>query len=133
MSQYFTVTIVAANDLTNPADLFKAVTLGGDFAANGREAVGILLVGVRSGGHATVGVSGLMSYNSANVTSAGGALTVTASGLFTNLAVSNYEVGMSHGEKGTNGTAVNCGAVGDGNFNFAVKHYTAPLSGGVFI
>lgn len=119
--QYFTRTIVAGNNLTNPADLFKAITLSGDFANNGREAIGILVEGVRSGGHAAVAVMGVMPYVSANVTSAGGALTVTASGFMTNLAAETNEVGVSHGEKGTNQIAVNCGAVGAGLFSFVNK------------
>ena len=133
MTQYFTRTIVAGNDFSSPTHLGKALTLSGDFANNGREAMGLLLIGASSGRHVTIGVMGILPYASVDITSAGGALTVTDSGFLTNLAVSNYEVGMSYGEKGTNQIAVNSGAVGDGNFNFAVKHYTAPLSGGVFI
>ncbi len=129
MSQRFTRTIVSGNDLSNPNDLYKAVTLSGDFAANARETMGILVEGASSGRHVTLGVLGVIPYFSANVTSAGGALTVENSGEFTNAESGDWEIGMSYGEKGTNQVAVNCGATGEGGFNFFHKPFIGASDG----
>ena len=129
MTQRFTRTIVAGNDLSAPGDLFKAITLSGDFVANAREAMGILLEGASSGRHVTLGVMGVMPFFSANVTSAGGALTVENSGEFTNAGSGDWEVGMLYGEKGTNQVQVNCGAVGEGGFNFFHKPFIGASDG----
>lgn len=129
MSQRFTRTIVSGNDLSAPGDLYKAITLSGDFAANGREAMGILVEGASSGRHVTLGVMGVIPFFSANVVSAGGALTVENSGEFTNAESGDWEVGMAYGEKGTNQVAVNCGATGEGGFNFLNKPFIGTSDG----
>ncbi len=129
MSQRFTRTVVSGNDLSNPNDLYKAITLSGDFASNGREVMGILVEGASSGRHVTLGVMGVIPYFSANVTSAGGALTIDNSGAFTNAASGDHELGMSYGEKGTNQVAVNCGATGEGGFNFYNKPFIGTSDG----
>ena len=133
MKQYWTRTIQAANDLSNPDDVYKAITIGGDFAANGRETLGILVEGASSGRNITVAVAGLIPYASIAVISAGAALSVNGSGEFILLTAADFEVGMALGHKGVDAVVVTSNAIGEGHFNFAVKQYTEALSSGVFI
>lgn len=127
--QHFTRTVVAGNDLSAPGDLYKAITLSGDFAQNGRNAMGILLEGASSGRNVTVGVMGVMPFASEDISSAGGALTCQGSGWFSNLKSGDYEVGFAYGHKGTDQVQVNSGAIGEGLFNFAVTPYLTSSMG----
>lgn len=129
-----TVTIKSITDMSARADLFKAVSWAGDWAASGRGAAGILVAGAASGQYVTVLLAGRSKFfNGPVIMSFGNAMTVTASGIFIAAAASTHEVGTCMGADGADQTNVNCGAWGAGIFNFANKPYALPLSGGAFI
>lgn len=133
MKQYWTRTLQAANDMSDDDHFAKAIALDGDFATNGRETMGILVEGASSGRNITIAVMGIIPYQSTAVISAGAALAVNGSGEFVLLTAADWEVGVSLGHKGADAVVVNSNAIGEGMFNFAVKHYTEALSSGVFI
>ena len=129
-----TVTIRSITDMSDRANLYKAVSWAGDWAATGRGAAGILIAGASSGQNVTVLMVGRSKFfNGVVVMSFGNAMTVTASGLFIAAAASTHEIGTCMGANGADGTNVGCGAWGAGIFNFANKPYEIPLSGGAFI
>ena len=133
LGEMMTVTIRAKADLSKRADLFRAISHSGDFAANGREAVGLLLSNGTSGQNVTVGVCGHSKFFAIAPVSYGSALTVSTSGSIIVAAAATHEVGMCLGADGADAVNPTSGALGAGFFNFAVKHYAAPGSGGAFI
>ncbi len=111
------IPVTAANDFSKPADLGKAVTLAGEWATNGREAIGILLQNVDSGDEAAVGVFGSLPYFARNVISAGYVLQVTTSGEFIAGAAATIIVGKAMGSQHANNANTSSGALSSGFFN----------------
>lgn len=115
-------TITAANNLSNlvpsTGAIYKAVrNKTGDFAANGKEATGILQYGCDSGQYATVGYFGRMKATAgAAVTSADTLLTITASG---------YAIAATSGSwcVGKTCEAMTSGMIFTGLFNFITPVY----------
>lgn len=122
--RYFTWSLAAGeplDDLTPGAGaLFKAVALDdGRFAANGREAGGVLVFGGRAGEHVTLGYAGILKFVAGAPVGKGRRLTVAASGYFVEAASGSYVVGRCLD------AAVGSGAIGTGAFNFATIAYMA--------
>lgn len=116
-SNVLRIPVTAANDWSKPADLGKAVTLAGEFATNGREAVGLLLQNVDSGQEASVGIWGEMPYFARNVVSAGYALQITTSGEIVAAAAATVIVGKALGSRHANNANTSSGALASGFFN----------------
>jgi hypothetical protein len=120
--RYFTWTVAAGenlDDLTPGAgSLFKAIAIDdGKYAANGREAGGVLVFGGRTGEHLTLGYAGILKFVAGAAVGKGKRLTVTGSGYFVEAGSGSYIVGRCLD------TAVASGSVGTGAFNFATVAY----------
>lgn len=116
MSDPITKTRKAGGDLSNGQ--YHAVALDdGDFAANGKEAGGILINKPESGEAASLAVIGESRFAAGGAVAAGARLTVSASGWFTACASGYYFVGRN------GDAAVTSGSIGKGFFNFATPVY----------
>jgi hypothetical protein len=129
MKEFFSVTIQARNTFAENQQ-GRAVTILGEFADNGREAIGT--VGpdnpfpVTSGQHLQVAVLGVVPIRPINVISAGAPLTVTTSGFFTPLVAATNEFAKAIGA-GTNfQTNINSNALG-----YGVLGIQAPWTDGI--
>jgi hypothetical protein len=129
---YAAVSVKAANDFSDRQHLYKAVTPAGDFAGNGRQALGVLLSNARSGQPVQVGIFGELPFFAGGVCSFGFALTVAASGFFVGMTPANHEVGVTLGADGVDGTHVSSGSIGAAFLVFGPRPYAAPASGGAF-
>ncbi len=129
---YSAVAVKAAVDMRNRADLYRAVTAGGDFASTGRNALGVLLSNGNSGQHVQVGIFGDLPFLAGGVCSFGYALTVGASGAFAGMTAGNHEVGVCLGADGVDQQNVSSGSVGAAFLVFGPRPYAAPASGGAF-
>jgi hypothetical protein len=129
---YAAVAVRAAVDMRSRADLYRAVTAGGDFASNGRNAMGVLLTNANSGQPVQVGIFGELPFFAGGVCSFGYALTVAASGAFAGMTPANHEVGVCVGADGVDQQNVNSGSVGAAFLVFGPRPYAAPVSGGAF-
>jgi len=127
------MTVRAQTDLSAKSALFRAITVSGGFAANGREAVGILLSNNTSGGAVTAGIVGWSKFFAGQACSYGGALAVQSGGYFAPLSLGNFECGFCTGLDGADMTNPASGSLGAGFFNFATKPFVLPVSYGQFI
>jgi hypothetical protein len=129
---YSAVAVRASVDMRNRADLYRAVTPGGDFASTGRNALGVLLSNASSGQAVQVGIFGELPFLAGGVCSFGYALTISTSGAFVGMTPANHEVGVCLGADAVDAQNVNSGAVGAGFLVFGPRPYAAPASGGAF-
>ncbi len=108
-------TFAAAEDLSGGQ--YHAVAMDDrKYAANGREAIGILRNKPLSGAHASVCVIGESKFRAGGAISAGDFITVAGSGWLTECASGQYAVGECRED-------VTSGSIGVGFFNFATKTY----------
>ena len=133
MGDVIAIQVRMANDMSTPSDLGKAVTMAGDFATNGRDAIGILLQNVSSGQVATVGVHGILPYFVRNVVSAGYALTITGTGEVIAAAAETVIVGQHLGQQNTDNANTSSGQLANGFFNFATGPFLNADSAGPLV
>ena len=129
---YAAVSVRASVDMRSRADLYRAVTAGGDFASTGRNALGVLLSNANSGQPVQVGIFGELPFFAGGVCSFGYALTVSTSGGFVGMTPANHEVGVCVGADGVDQQNVTSGSIGAAFLVFGPRPYAAPASGGVF-
>lgn len=99
-SQAMTVTLTAGEDLNDytegTGDIYKAIAGDdGQIAANGSEAIGILVYGAASGNQVTVVTAGPTKCTAGGAVTKGNPLTVSASGYITVAASGNAIVGQA--------------------------------------
>lgn len=113
MGRYDTHAVIAAEDLSSPGHLYKAIAIDDRKLANrGDEAAGILLHGGESGDHVTLGLNGVMKFAAGAAVDAGAKLTVVGSGWFKAAGDGDVVVGRAL-------EAVSSGEIGSGHFDFA--------------
>ena len=129
-----TFTLRAANDFSATNRLGRAVTILGDYADSGAEAVGVALNTPSSGQELVVGFDGVLPFRSIAVQTPGIRLTVVTCGFLGEAGSGTFHVGYGLGAQGYHGispTPVNItsNALGIGVLSF-INPWYLPLSAG---
>ena len=104
--------VIATTDLNNDLSQYHAVIIGGTIAPAGSTACGILQNRPKIGEDGSVAYSGRSRYRAGGSVTAGGLISVAASGWFTAAVSGGYAVGRAT-------QTVTSGSIGEGVFNFA--------------